>query len=157
VVGGSVNYSIPVTPQASANGQSESNMAAVNGGGDPSCPNASHCDHTITNSVSAPQLLLTKSASPSPFVFNQPGTYTLTLTNTGTAATTAMATITDTIPAGLTIGALPPNCVLNPVGSQTVVCTVAAPLAINSPVTFDIPVTPQAGLSGQSVTNMAGV
>jgi uncharacterized repeat protein (TIGR01451 family) len=152
-VGGSVSYTIPVTPQASANGQNISNTATATGGGDPSCPAASHCDDTVTNTVTAPQLQLIKSATPSPFVVGQPATYTLTLTNNGTAATTAMVTITDTIPGGLTIGALPAGCTA---AGQTVTCTVAAPLNTGAPVAFAIAVTPQASLTGQSVTNSAG-
>ena len=152
-VGGSVSYTIPVTPQASANGQSVSNTATASGGGDPSCPAASHCDGTVTNTVTAPQLQLTKTATPSPFVVGQVATYTLTLTNTGTAATTATVTITDTIPGGLTIGALPAGCAG---AGQTVTCTIAAPLNTGAPVVFNIPVTPQASLDGQSVTNSAG-
>jgi uncharacterized repeat protein (TIGR01451 family) len=151
--GGSISYTIPVTPQASVDGTSVSNTATNNGGGDPSCPAAGHCSGTVTNTVTAPQLLLTKSATPTTFVVNQPATYTLTLTNNGTAATTAVTTITDTIPGGLTIGTLPGGC---SAAGQTVTCTVAAPLATNAPVSFAIPVTPTNALNGLSVTNTAG-
>jgi uncharacterized repeat protein (TIGR01451 family) len=151
--GGSVSFSIPVTPQASAIGSAANNTATATGGGDPSCPGADHCAGTTTNTVTAPQLLLTKSATPTTFVVNQPATYTLTLTNKGTAATTAVTTISDVIPGGLTIGTLPANC--SAVG-QTVTCTVPTSLAINTPVTIDIPVTPTNALNGLSVTNKAG-
>jgi uncharacterized repeat protein (TIGR01451 family) len=151
--GGSVSYTIPVTPQASVSGSNVSNTATDNGGGDPSCPAAGHCNGTTTNTVTAPQLSLTKSASPTTFVVNQPATYTLTLTNVGTAATTATVTISDTIPGGLTIGTLPGAC---SVAAQTVTCTVAAPLNTGAPVTFNIPVTPTNALNGSSVTNTAG-
>ena len=153
VPGGSVSYTIPVTPQPSTSGTNVSNTATANNGGDPTCPGASHCDGTVTNTVTAPQLSLTKSATPTTFVVNQTATYSLTLTNTGTAATTATATIRDTIPGGLAIGTLPPNCSAT---GQDLTCTVAAPLAVNSPVTFNIPVTPGNALNGQSVTNTAG-
>jgi uncharacterized repeat protein (TIGR01451 family) len=152
--GGSVSYVIPVTPQASVSGQNVSNTATANNGGDPTCPGAAHCDGTTTNTVTAPQLQLLKSASPTTFVANQPATYTLTLTNTGTAATTAVTTISDTLPTGLTIGTLPAGC--SPAGGQSITCTVASGLATSTPVTFVIPVTPQASLIGQSVTNTAG-
>ena len=46
--------------------------------------------------------------------------------NTGTVATTAVSTITDTIPTGLTSGTLPAGCAA---AGQTVTCTVAAGLA----------------------------
>ena len=151
--GGSVSYTIPVTPQASTDGTSITNIAVNNGGGDPSCPVANHCKGTTTNSVTAPQLSLSKSATPSSFVVNQPATYTLTLTNTGTAATTALTTITDTIPGGLTIGTLPTACSAS---GQTVTCTQSPPLNTGAPVNFSIPVTPTNALNGSSVTNTAG-
>ncbi|MFZ5635332.1 MAG: hypothetical protein ACOY82_01965, partial [Pseudomonadota bacterium] len=79
--------------------------------------------------------------------------YTLQLSNTGTAATTAVSTITDTIPAGLTIGTLPAGC--SAVG-QTVTCTVAAGLAAGGSTSFVIPVTPTLAAT-PSVTNTASV
>jgi uncharacterized repeat protein (TIGR01451 family) len=151
--GGSVSYTIPVTPQASVSGASVSNTATDNGGGDPSCPVAGHCSGTSTGTVTAPQLSLTKTATPSTFVVNQAATYTLTLTNIGTAATTATTTISDTIPGGLTIGTLPSGCSAT---GQALTCTIAAPLATGAPVSFAIPVTPANALNGSSVTNTAG-
>ena len=50
-----------------------------------------------------------------------PASYTLSVQNTGTAATTAVSTITDTIPTGLTIGTLPAGCTA---AGQTVTCTI---------------------------------
>jgi uncharacterized repeat protein (TIGR01451 family) len=151
-VGASVSYSIPITPQASISGQSVSNNASVNGGGDPSCPGAAHCSGTTTDTVDAPQLTLAKSATPATFVVGVQATYTLTLTNTGTAATTAVTTITDTIPGGLAIGTPPAGC---SVAGQVVTCTVPAGLATGTPVSFAIPVTPDASVNGLSVTNTA--
>ncbi|HJU38078.1 MAG TPA: hypothetical protein VJ724_00800, partial [Tahibacter sp.] len=151
-VGSSVSYTIPITPTASITGQSVSNNAVVNGGGDPSCPAAAHCHGTTTDTVDAPQLTLAKSATPATFVVGVQATYNLTLTNTGTAATTAITTISDTIPGGLAIGTLPVGC---SAAGQVVTCTVAAGLATGSPVTFAIPVTPDASVNGLSVTNTA--
>ncbi|MEP6485066.1 MAG: hypothetical protein ABJB01_11505 [Rudaea sp.] len=151
-VGNSVSFSIPVTPTAAASGQSIANTAALTGGGDPSCPGGPNCTSTINNTVTAPQLKIVKTASPSTFVINQPAIYSLQLTNIGTAATTSVATVIDQIPAGLTIGTLPAACTNM---LQQVTCTQPAPLATNAPVTFAIPVTPQASLSGQSLTNTA--
>jgi uncharacterized repeat protein (TIGR01451 family) len=154
--GGYVSYTLPVTPTSSVDGKSVANTASANNSsGDASCPAATHCSQTIDNTVTAPQLTLTKTPSVSTFTVNQPATYQLVLKNTGTAATNATATVTDTIPSGLTIGTLPANCVQNPAGSQTVVCTVASGLAINASVEFDIPVTPTDAVNGQSVVNTA--
>ncbi|HEX7915454.1 beta strand repeat-containing protein, partial [Rudaea sp.] len=152
--GASHTYTIPVTPTVAAVGNNMANTATASGGGDATCPNAGHCSGQTTDTVTAPQLKLTKSASPATFVVGQPATYTLTLQNTGTAATIAVTTITDTIPAGLAIVTpLPANC-SNPSG-QTVTCTVASGFAVNATQSFAIQVTPQVGVNGQSVTNTA--
>ncbi|MEG1280078.1 MAG: hypothetical protein RSD57_06435 [Comamonas sp.] len=156
--GGSVSFSIPVTPQASANGQNLSNTAVANPNtGDISCPAAAHCSGTTDNPVSAPQLTLTKQVSVSTFTVNVPAQYILTLSNTGTAATTATALVSDTVPAGLSIDAASvaaAGCVQNPAGSQTVECSVAS-LAVNASATFSLTVTPQSSANAQSVTNQA--
>ena len=60
----------------------------------------------VNVSVVAPRLEMAKVASVgagNPFTVGVPASYTLTLRNTGTAATTSQATITDTVPSGLTI------------------------------------------------------
>jgi uncharacterized repeat protein (TIGR01451 family) len=151
-VGNSVNFTIQVTPTAAAEGQNIINTATLTGGGDPSCPGGTNCTSTISNPVTAPQLKIVKTASPTTFVINQPAIYSLQLTNIGSAATTAVTSVIDQIPAGLTIGTLPAGCTNT---LQLVTCTQPAPLATNTPVTFAIPVTPQASLSGQSLTNTA--
>ncbi|TXI48158.1 MAG: DUF11 domain-containing protein, partial [Lysobacter sp.] len=107
--GGSTSFVIPVTPTIAAT-PSVTNTASVSGGGDPTCPAAARCTPSITTTVNAPQLTLTKTASAASFTVGVPASYTLQVSNTGTAATTAVATITDTIPAGLTIGTLPAGC-----------------------------------------------
>ncbi len=148
-----VTFTIPVTPQAAANGTLIANTANVSGGGDPSCATA--CPSNTTNTpVNAPKLGITKSASPNPFVVGQPASYTLTVTNTGAVATTDVTTVTDTIASTLTLGAMPANC---SAAGQVVTCTIAAGLATNTPVTFTIPVTPQAAANGTTIANTANV
>jgi len=150
--GGSTNFVIPVTPTAAA-GTSVTNTATVSGGGDTTCPADARCSSQITNAVNAPQLTMTKTASAASFTVGVPASYTLQVSNTGTAATTATAAITDTIPAGLTIGTLPAGC--SAVG-QTVACLVPAGLAAGGSTSFVIPVTPTLA-AGPSVTNTATV
>ncbi|WP_246475305.1 beta strand repeat-containing protein [Diaphorobacter ruginosibacter] len=155
--GSSVVFTIPVTPQASADGQSLTNKAQANPDtGDSTCPAGTHCTGTTDNPVTAPQLTLTKATSVTAFTVGQQANYQLVLKNTGTADTTAAVTVTDTVPAGLTIDTASLNaaCVQNPAGSQMVVCTVAS-LAQGATVSFDIPVTPQASVDGQTVVNQA--
>ena len=75
------------------------------------------------------------------------------MTNTGTASTTAAATITDTIPTGLTIGTLPAGCTA---AGQTVTCTAPAGLAASASTSYVIQVTPNLA-AGSSVMNTATV
>ncbi|HJU40606.1 MAG TPA: DUF11 domain-containing protein [Tahibacter sp.] len=152
--GTTLTYTIPVTPQATIDGQNVTNSAVASGGGDATCPADAHCTGTTSNTVSAPQLSIAKTALPSTFVVGVPATYRLTVTNNGTAATTAVATVDDTVPGGLTLGTLPAACTN---AGQAVACTIAAGLATGAPIAFDIPVTPQASLNGLSVTNDATV
>ena len=56
--------------------------------------------------------------------------YVITVSNTGAAATTAQATVTDTVPAGLTINGTPAGCT---VAGQVVTCNVAAGLSNVAP------------------------
>ena len=153
--GSAVSYTIPVTPDATVVNTSVSNTATASGAGDPTCPAGTNCKDTATGTVTAPQLNLVKTVSPTTLVVGQAGNYTITVTNTGTAATTAVATVSDAILAGLTMGTLPAGCTAS---GQTVSCTIATGLAATSGTTsFVIPVTATASLLGQSVTNTASV
>ena len=82
-----------------------------------------------------------------------PASYTLAVTNQGDAATTAVATVTDDVPATLTLGAMPAGC--SAARPRLVTCTTAPGLAPDGSALFVIPVTPTAG--GISVTNTATV
>ena len=138
--GGSQAFIIPVTPTASAT--TGNNTAYVTGGGDPACAGATDCPGSVSVDLNAPQLTITKSASPNPFVVGQAASYTITVTNNGTAPTTATATVTDAIPTGLTIGTLPAGC---SAAGQNVTCTIAAGSRHRVAVqAFTIPVTPTA-------------
>ncbi|MBK8067591.1 MAG: DUF11 domain-containing protein [Rhodanobacteraceae bacterium] len=149
---GSTSFVIPVTPSV-ATAASITNTATVSGGGDSTCPAAARCSGSVTVAVNRPQLTLTKTASGPSFTVGTPANFTLQLSNTGTAATTAASTITDTIPAGLTIGTLPAGCAA---AGQTVTCTVPAGLAASGSAGFVIPVTPGVATAA-SITNTATV
>ncbi|MGA7298112.1 MAG: hypothetical protein WBW92_11465, partial [Rhodanobacteraceae bacterium] len=146
--GGSQSFTIPVTVTSTAT--TGDNTAYVVGGGDPNCT-GTNCPGTVTVPVNSPQLAITKTATPNPFVVGQAASYTITVTNTGTAATTATSTINDAIPTGLTIGSLPSGCT-NP-GGQNVQCTIASGLAASGgSQSFTIPVTPTASASNGNNT-----
>ena len=148
--GATVAFVIPVTPTVSG---SFFNSARVEGGGDPGCPPAgrTRCEASIPMDVTGPQLSVSKQA-PSSFVVGVPASYTLTITNQGNAATTAVATVTDAVPASLALGAMPAGCSAL---VQTVTCTTPPGLAPGGSAVFVIPVTPTAG--GISLTNTANV
>jgi uncharacterized repeat protein (TIGR01451 family) len=117
------------------------------------CPGLPRCTSTIDTPVNSPALTITKTASAASFVVGTPASYTLSVQNTGSAATTAVATVTDVVPASLTLGTLPANCSAT---GQTVTCTIASGLAVNATVNFVIPVTPTAAAT-PSVQNTASV
>jgi uncharacterized repeat protein (TIGR01451 family) len=158
--GGTATLTIACTVSAAAAG-SLSHTATVfppTGIADPDCSGAPvNCagNNTATagTTVNRPQLTLTKTASGSSFTVGTPASFTLALANTGTAATTAASSITDTIPAGLTLGSLPGGCTA---AGQTVTCTVAAGLAVSGNTSFVIPVTATVA-AAPSVTNTATV
>jgi uncharacterized repeat protein (TIGR01451 family) len=104
--------------------------------------------------VQAPELSIAKTASSAGFEVGVAASYTLTVTNIGNAATTAVATVTDPVPAALSLGTMPPGCTNS---GQIVSCIIAAGLAAGANVAFVIPVTPLAGAAGSSLSNTATV
>lgn len=141
--GGSVTLEVVANVTAAA-GQTVSNTVSVSppdGVTDVDPDNNSATDTDPVGSAPAPELTLVKTASPSPFTVGVAASYTLTVSNTGSAATTLAITITDAIPASLTLGALPAGCTAL---GQTVTCTVPG-LAVGESANFVIPVTPTAG------------
>ena len=140
------------------------NSAATNptGTGNPGTPPGPGCVNGATTSCSSvdtdvlsPLLNLVKTASDTEFTLGVPASYTIQVFNTGATATTAVSTITDVVPNGLTIGALPAGCTAT---GQTVTCTIPAglPVGVGAAVNFVIPVTPTEA-AVPSVTNTASV
>ncbi|QIL69905.1 DUF11 domain-containing protein [Diaphorobacter sp. HDW4B] len=158
--GSSKSFTIPVTPLASADGTSQVNKAIANSDtGDSTCPSELHCTGKTDDPVTAPKLEMTKTANAGAFTVGQAASYTLTVTNNGTAATTGVITITDVVPAGLTIDSVTPTsatCAAVAAGSQTVTCTVSA-LAVKASASIVIGVTPKASADKQTMVNQAGV
>ncbi|MFT3756074.1 MAG: isopeptide-forming domain-containing fimbrial protein [Pseudoxanthomonas sp.] len=147
------SFTINVTPQASTSGTTLTNIANVNGGGDPDCTAVGDCPSPpVTTEVGAPNLEIAKTG-PANAVVGVAYDYTITVTNSGTAATTAAATVTDAVPAGLTINTAT-GCTI---AGQTVTCAVPTGLAVGASTSFTISVTPQASTSGTTLTNIANV
>ena len=156
--GSSKTFTIPVTPLASADGTSQLNQAVADGDtGDSTCPIATHCTGTTDDPVTAPQLVLTKTASAAAFTVGQAASYTLTVANNGTAATTANTVVTDVVPAGLRLDAVASTlgtCQAVVPGEQTVSCTVPG-LATGASASITITVTPLAAADGLTMVNQA--
>jgi uncharacterized repeat protein (TIGR01451 family) len=83
--------------------------------------------------AAGPEFQLQITHSPTRFTSGELGSYTLTITNSGDAATSAPITITDTLPAGLTLsGAAPGNffsCTGDGTAAIPLTCTRTEPLA----------------------------
>ncbi|MBS0225588.1 MAG: DUF11 domain-containing protein, partial [Proteobacteria bacterium] len=148
--GASVSFVIPVTPTA-ASVPSVTNSAGASGGGDPTCNGTGNCTSAITIPVNGPAIKLTKTASVTTATVGVPFNYTLKVDNTGNSATTAPVVVTDAIPTGLMLGAMPAGC---SAASQTVTCTVPTGLVTGGSTSFVIPVTATA-TAMPTVTNTA--
>ncbi|WP_449447407.1 DUF7507 domain-containing protein [Thermomonas brevis] len=128
-----------------------SNTAYVTGGGDPACAPATPCaSPTVTTSLTAPKLSLAKTG-PSDAVVGVPFDYVLTVTNIGTAATTASATVKDTLPANLAIDSAP-DCTI---AGQGVTCAVAS-LAAGAAASFTISVHATAAGNAINIAHVQG-
>jgi uncharacterized repeat protein (TIGR01451 family) len=80
------------------------NTATVSGGGDVTPGNNTATDHTIINP--SPDLAITKSHTPDPFIAGMTGTYTIVVSNVGHADTSGQVSVTDSLPTGLTATAI---------------------------------------------------
>ncbi|MCC6317393.1 MAG: DUF11 domain-containing protein, partial [Gemmatimonadaceae bacterium] len=106
--------------------------------------------------VEPPDLALTKTAS-GPFVVGKPSTYSIVVRNVGNGATVGAITVTDTVPAGLTITGASGSGWTCTVTGRVVTCTHPGPLAGGAslpPITVNVIPTASAM---PSVTNTARV
>ena len=140
-----------ITP---ASGVSDPTDLARTGAG-----NNSATESTPINSV--PDLQINKTHAGS-FTVGVNGTYTITANNAGTAATSATVTVTDNLPAGLTIAATPTGtgwtCSSTVIGSSTATCTRAsiAGGASAPAITVTVVVAPAAFPSVTNVVTVSG-
>ena len=147
------SFTINVTPQASTAGTTVTNVASITGGGDPDCVAAGDCvSPPVDTTIGAPNLVIAKSG-PANATVGTAYDYVLTVTNTGSAATTAPATVSDTLPTGLAINTAG-GCTF---AGLTATCAVPTGLAVGASASFTINVTPQASTAGTTVTNVASV
>ena len=168
-VSGTATLTLPVNVTTATTPGSVTNYASIGGGGDAfnsgtaptagaSCTDATHCASNATT-VNSPNLTISKTHTPSTFIRNSTGTYTLTVGNTGTIATSGTITVVDTLPTGLTI---PAGAVTEgganaadwacTAASQTITCTSSVALAASGSSVFNFNVN-VASNAAASVTN----
>ena len=108
------------------------NVANISGGGEPAYNNTNNSASDATTILGAPDLTVVKTHSGN-FTRGSTGSYTITVTNSGTASTSGTVTVTDNLPAGLTVASIPTpsgwNCGTTVVGSATMTCTRSNALA----------------------------
>jgi len=115
-------------------------------------------NNTATQTVNPPpQVTLTKTATPNPFVVGQPASYTITAENTGGVPTTANIVVTDPLPAGVTFASASGtnwNCT----GTTTLTCTFSGTLAVgdSAVLTVNVNVTATAVNGNNTATARGG-
>lgn len=148
-------YELTVTGTVTATVGSLANTATVAAPSGVTDTNSSNNSVTDTDTVTAPDLTISKSHTGTWTQADLGRTYTLTVTNSGTGPTSGTVTVTDTLPAGLsawTISGTGWTCTLG-----TLTCTRSDVLAAGSsypPITLTVDVDIAAPAS---VTNTAAV
>ena len=167
--GANATLTISATVAAGAGSITNTAQVSYSDNADPdSTPNnsvAGEDDQASVTITRSPDLQIVKAAA-STFVVNNPGgTYTLTVNNLlGSANTSGTITVTDTMPAGLTINGTPSGtnwtCTTSTLTQLT--CTSTVGTVINAgttsanPITFNVDVAAALGVIG-SVNNTASV
>ena len=156
VTNGPVVITVPVNVGAAAAGTPAINSATVSGGGDPTCPAASHCTGTVTSNVASPDMQVNPNTPLPPAVKDvpYPPNQTVTCTNVSTIdAANAFCTVTD-LPPGLISTCTPASPVALLPAGEKIVCTISG----TPTVTVAIKAKVVTGADGDSLsTNNDGV
>ena len=101
----------------------------------------------VLDVVGQPDLQVGKTHAPAVFTERHTGTYTIVARNTGGYATSLPYTVVDTLPAGMTVAAVPTgtgwDCRATALGASTATCTSAVPIAAGAsgaPITLVVQV-----------------
>jgi uncharacterized repeat protein (TIGR01451 family) len=113
------------------------------------------CTETNTR-VMSPELTVTKTATPGTFVVGQPASYAITVTNTGDSPTFGNITLSDPLPAGITLTSASGSnwsCV----GTTSLTCTFTGSLlpAANTVLTLNVAVG-QSAVTGNNTATASG-
>lgn len=134
---GTVAFTIPVTFSEVG---SKVNSATVTGGGERVTTNNDASKQTRVTAAPEPDLALTKTG-PASRTAGQTGEYALTVTNVGSAAATAVVTVTDALPAGVTVAPTSSGGFDCSVAAGVVTCTTTEDLAVGASRTILLPAT----------------
>ncbi|MCB1590045.1 MAG: DUF11 domain-containing protein, partial [Xanthomonadales bacterium] len=138
--GASVSVTITVTPQVAGTLLNAASVSADGGAVDPDPGNnVVQIETVVQDPIPTANLSLTKVANPDPATVGQPLVYTLTISNAGPDATGA--TVTDTLPGGLSASAIVPSDGGVCSGTTTIACSWAN-IAVGSSVNVQITVNP---------------
>ena len=154
--GGTFTVVVQVIP-GTVNGTQILDTASVSSGtNDPNLANNTASVLTLVGAATSANIVVTKTAAPSPVQAGNALTYTITVHNNGPAATSSV-TLTDTIPAHTTFASLAQTGTtwVCPAPGASVSCTIAS-LPSGATTTFTLIVTVTAGTaSGTVITNTA--
>jgi len=153
--GGSVTFAI--TGVAPSTGSSISNTASVAPPAGTTDPTAANNSSTAVTTLLPPQLNVTKTANPNPFVVGQPASYQITVQNTGAGASVGNITIADVLPTGVTLAsASGTNWSCS--GTTTLSCTFTGTLApgASTTLTLNVNVAANAGSANNTATLSGG-
>ncbi len=172
--GGSSSFAITASVTA-AGAVSLVNRAIVKGGGDPNKPLAATPADGVTaaaactgngvpagcaldtDTVVAPNLVLTKTDNTTTIVEGNTTTYTLVVSNTGSAPTSGTITVVDVLPTGLTFGGLLTTSNFTCVSAApNITCRRTTALAAGASATITFRATIASG-APSAVTNLARV
>jgi uncharacterized repeat protein (TIGR01451 family) len=163
--GGSVTFTITGTAPQTGTLANFATAIVPMGVTDPDDPGrtgaGNNTSNTVMTTVVAPDLRITKSATPSAFIVGSNASYTLTPTNTGSAASAGTITVVDTLPTGLTyvaMGSGGTGWSCTPSG-QVITCTsasVIAAMGMGNTITINVSVADNAVPSVSNVATIAG-
>ncbi len=154
-VNGSVTFTI--TGNAPTSGASVTNTASAQPPAGTTDPDPANNTGTATTTLLQPQLTVSKTATPSPFTVGQPASYTITVTNAGAGPTAGNVTVSDALPAGITLtGASGANWSCT--GTTAVSCVYTGVLAAgaSTTVTLQVAVAASAANGNNTATASGG-
>ncbi|HZP66884.1 MAG TPA: DUF11 domain-containing protein, partial [Rudaea sp.] len=149
--------SVTITTTATINAAGAFDNAATVSATEPDPNLANNTDNTGNGGTAgAPQLTVTKTASPTTFTVGVPASYDVTVTNTGNASTSAGITLADALPSGISLTSAS-GANWNCTGTTNLSCTFAGSLAPSASTTLTLNVAVAASaVNGNNTATASG-